>query len=103
MMTDQLIPSTPSNSPQAAHSQQMLLLGLAALLVSFGLTMFLFSAAYVKDIQTLARAPELVWAFICGEPSEFGVTLPLLLTIGTLSVLGGAGALVWRWWRGHRS
>jgi hypothetical protein len=93
-MTDRITPPT-------AHHRSMLPLALAALLISFGLTMFLFSAAYAKDLQTLARAPELVWGFICGRPSEFGPILPLLLTIGTLSLLGSMFALGWRWWRGR--
>lgn len=97
-MTDQIIHTTTRTS---IRPRRTLLLALAAMLVSFGLTMFLFSAAYARDVQLLAKAPEMVWAFICGRPSEYGVTLPLLLTIGTLSLLGSMAALLLRWWQGR--
>ena len=74
-------------------------LALAALLISFGFTMFIFSAAYARDVSILTKAPEVVWAFICGRPAEYGVTLPLLLTLGTMGLLGGTGLFGWHWWR----
>ena len=64
--------------------------------------MFVFSAAYAKDVNTLRKAPEMVWAFICGRPSEYGFTLPLLLTLATMGVLMGAGVFGWGWWRARR-
>lgn len=66
-----------------------------ALLLSFGVTMLLFSAAYARDLQTILRAPELIWAFICGQPDPGGPVLPLMLTFSTLALLGGAGVAIW--------
>ncbi|HLV34841.1 MAG TPA: hypothetical protein VKY59_07005 [Spirillospora sp.] len=96
-MTDQITPSQTRTTDNPQHS--ILWLAAAALLVSFGLTMFLFSAAYIKDVQLLSKAPEMVWAFICGNPGDYGVTLPLLLTIGTLGLFGGIAAGLVGWWR----
>lgn len=98
-MTDQRL---LNRSQPEASNRQFLLVVLAALLVSFGFTMFVFSAAYAKDVNTLAKAPEMVWAFICGRPGEFGFTLPLLLTLGTMGVLIGVGVFGWGRYRARR-
>lgn len=89
-------------APSESGNRQFLLVALAALLVSFGMTLFAFGAAYAKDVATLAKAPEMIWAFICGRPGDFGFTLPLLLTLGTMGVLVGAGLLGWSWWLARR-
>jgi len=68
-------------------------------LVTMGVMLFLFSLALMKDLQTLQRAPELVWAFICGVPSEDGPALPLLLTLSTLSILGAILVTIWHIWK----
>lgn len=66
-----------------------------ALLFSFGVTMLVFSAAYARDVLTLLRAPEMIWAFICGQPDPGGPVLPLMLTLGTLALLVGVVVAVW--------
>ncbi|MAS32938.1 MAG: hypothetical protein CL610_02950 [Anaerolineaceae bacterium] len=99
-MTDQTLSADTHDTKSA--NQSIFWVAAAALLISFGATMFLFSAAYAKDVETLLKAPELVWAFICGQPSEYGVTLPLLLTAGTMAVLGGVVTTGVTWWR-HRN
>jgi hypothetical protein len=73
-----------------------------ALSISFGVTLLLFSVAYTRDLNTLARAPELIWAFICGAPSDSGIVLPLLLTISTLALFLGFGLWGFTWLRARR-
>jgi len=78
-----------------AASASMITLAAAALLASFGVTMLLFSMAYARDVQTILRAPELIWDFICGRPDPGGPALPLMLTLGTLALIGSAAVMVW--------
>lgn len=78
-----------------AASASMITLAAVALLVSFGVTMLLFSMAYARDVQTILRAPELIWDFICGRPDPGGPALPLMLTLGTLALIGSAAVAVW--------
>lgn len=75
---------------------------LCVTLISFGVVMTVFALAYTKDLQTLARAPELIWAFICGQPNEGGATLPLLLTSSAVGLLAGVGIGGWGWWSARR-
>ena len=60
--------------------------------------LFVFSLALMNDIQMLSKAPELVWAFICGAPSEDGPALPLMLTLTTLAFGGGIIVTGWHLW-----
>ncbi|GEM_PF-1615152 len=60
--------------------------------------LFLFSFALMEDLSTLAKAPELVWAFICGAPSQDGPALPLMLTLTTLAFGAGIGLTGWHIW-----
>jgi hypothetical protein len=66
------------------------LLGIS-LSLSFGVTMLFFTALYVKDLQTLAQLPELVWYFICGRPSDDGVVLPMLVLLTTAAFMIAGG------------
>jgi len=68
-----------------------------AVLFTFGIMMFIFSFALSKDLNLLREAPGMVWAFICGAPNPDGPALPLLLTFGTLSLIGGFVAGGWHW------
>ncbi|MBZ0293854.1 MAG: hypothetical protein K8L99_14910 [Anaerolineae bacterium] len=98
-MTDQVTYTNTKQGDKPKTQDHFKIVAAIALLFSFGLTMFLFSAAYAKDIDTLRRAPELVWAFICGQPNPDGITLPLLLTISFMAVLVGGGLSLWTWWK----
>lgn len=68
-------------------------------LFTVAVVLFVMSLALMEDISTLSKAPELVWAFICGAPSETGPALPLMLTLTTLAFLGGIAILVWHIWK----
>lgn len=92
-MSDQILPNqTPSTTSDNAD---LIALTTATLLISFGVAMLAFSVLYVKDVAYLREVPQAVWDFICGRPNQSGITLPLLLTLGTLTIGGGVGVLVW--------
>jgi len=69
------------------------------MLFTLGVMLFIFSLALMKDLATLSKAPELVWAFICGAPSEDGPALPLMLTLTTLAFGAGIGLTGWHIWQ----
>lgn len=63
------------------------------MLIGFGIMMVLISLSYLQDLQKLKQAPEAVWLFVCGVPTEDPATFPLLLASGVLSLVI-AGALL---------
>jgi hypothetical protein len=63
-------------------------------LISFGLTMLLLSAAYLKDLALLTEAPMLLWSALCGRPSADPLTLPVLITMSGTAVLLGLTLLL---------
>ena len=77
----------PTQPSSPYDTDFMLILGMVCLVV-LGLTLALFSVAYIKDLQTLRNVPNLVWNFACGKPIDNDITLPLLLTLSILSFLG---------------
>ena len=68
-------------------------------LFTVGVMLFIFSLAFLEDLETLSKAPELVWAFICGAPSDEGPALPLMLTLTTLALGGGVVFSGWHVWK----
>lgn len=75
----------------APHDNTHLILSVSiALLFAGGVTFLVFAAAYAQDISALLNAPEIIWDFLCGAPNPDGPILPLLLTLGTMGLLGGA-------------
>jgi hypothetical protein len=71
-------------------------------LISFGLTMLVFSAAYTRDLAGLANAPFAVWSALCGQPSDSPLTLSVLVSMSGLALVAGIflfgfGALRRRW------
>lgn len=100
-MTDQTV--TASITPtQESGAMSLKFLIATVSLISFGIMMTIFALAYTKDIQTLARAPEMIWAFICGQPNEGGATLPLLLTASAMALIGGFASGGIGWWSARR-
>jgi hypothetical protein len=92
----ELQPEYGSSAPERSAAPTGIVTLIAiALLLSFGVTMLFFSAAYARDVQTLLRAPEMIWAFICGQPDPGGPVLPLMLTLATVALLGGVVVAVW--------
>lgn len=86
----------PDPGPERASPQGYLwnLIGLTIL--SFGLTLTLFGALYARDIQALARAPELLWYAMCGQPVPDGSTGPILFGLGFAGAMAGALVLLAR-------
>jgi hypothetical protein len=98
-MTDM---TTDSNiiQPDTKREDITVLMGITISL-SFGATMLIFSLLYVKDLQTLAQLPEMVWLFICGKPGENGVILPALVLMTTIAFI--VAATLWGWERIRRA
>jgi hypothetical protein len=88
-MSNNLI-STPEKQP----FKQSLLLVAGAALFSFGLTMLLMSGAYLQDLSLLQRVPEAVWLFVCGVPTDNEMVLPLMIGLGSITLLVGVGLAV---------
>ena len=71
----------------------------AASIISFGLIFWVFAIAYSGDVASVVQAPQQIWQFVCGIPPKNSMTVPLLLSIGTIAILSGSGAL---WWQRRR-
>jgi len=71
----------------------------AAGIIGFGVIFWVFAFAYSGDITNIAQAPQQIWQFVCGIPPKNSMTVPLLLSIGTIAMLSGSGAL---WWQSRR-
>jgi hypothetical protein len=84
---------------EARTERKSLLPVAAAALLSFGVTLMLMSAAYIRDLEYLRQVPGMVWSFLCGVPTENGVALPAMLSSGTVALLIGGGIIGWYWWR----
>lgn len=69
---------------------------------SFGLTMFVLSIAYAKDLATLASVPLAIWSALCGQPSDNPLTLPILVSLSALSVVIGIALVLVNVWRTRR-
>ena len=71
----------------------------AAGIIGFGVIFWVFAISYSGDITNIAQAPQQIWQFVCGIPPQNSMTVPLLLSIGTIAMLSGSGAL---WWQSRR-
>ncbi|MEM6528069.1 MAG: hypothetical protein AAF653_07220, partial [Chloroflexota bacterium] len=64
---------------------------ISVMLLAMAATLGIFSAAYIRDLETLRTVPDAIWDAICGRPDPDSLTLPLLLTFATMCLLGGVG------------
>jgi hypothetical protein len=80
--------------PQDVFITQMVII----FLIATGITLLLFSVAYIRDLQTLRNVPDAIWDALCGRPTDDGITLPLLLTSSTLMFITAGGLAVWQRW-----
>jgi hypothetical protein len=78
--------------PQDVFVTQMVIV----FLIATGVTLFLFSVAYIRDLDTLRNVPDAIWDALCGRPTDDGITLPLLLTTSTLMFVAAGGLAVWQ-------
>jgi hypothetical protein len=67
----------------------------AGTLIGFGSIFILMALAYFHDLAAIAATPSLVWQFVCGIPVEDGLTGPLMMTFGAITVVAGIGAWFW--------
>lgn len=96
MMADQSYhPNLPAQPPR----KPLALPAAAAALVGFGATMLLMALFYTRDLALLAETPGAIWSFICGVPTDNPMVLPLLVALGALALLAGAGLAVLLWLR----
>jgi hypothetical protein len=82
------------SSPQLDTTALKVQIG-SVMLLSMGVMMLAFGAAYIKDLETLRSVPGAIWSAVCGKPSENGIAVPLLLTIGVLFLLSAGGLQAW--------
>ncbi len=68
----------------------------AAGIIGFGIMFWIIAIAYSGDIASIAQTPQQIWQFVCGIPPKNSMTVPLLLSIGTIAMLSGSGALWWQ-------
>jgi len=98
-MTEQSLQTRPQLSDLEPAFKRIVII---AVMFTFAVMMLFFSFALAKDVNLLRNAPGMVWAFICGAPNPDGPALPLMLTITTLSFLGGMGATGWHLWMNRK-
>lgn len=97
-----MIEQRPEGQPQA-YSPEIFNIQLAIFfLLSTGITLIVFGAAYIKDLQTLKAVPNALWDAICGKPNPDGITLPLLLAVGTTALLLALGLSIWQQFQQRR-
>jgi hypothetical protein len=75
---------------------------LAGALFGFGLTLLIIAGAYVRDLAILQNAPQAVWQFVCGIPTDDAMAFPLLIGFGFIAILSGGGLLLVQWLRRAR-
>ena len=63
----------------------------ATMMGSMGMTLLMFAGAYMRDLETLASTPNVIWDAICGRPTPDGIVLPVLFATGVLLTLGAVG------------
>jgi hypothetical protein len=74
------------------------LLAAMLFLLTIALVLGMFSLMYLEDIATLRNAPDTIWSWVCGRPTENGVTLPLMMTGSIVAVIASAALGIGRWW-----
>lgn len=87
----------PTENPSAVDAGFVYTL-IIVMLVVFGAFTLLSSLFYIKDITTLRNVPNLVWDFICGQPIDSEITLPLLLTISMVMFMASGIVYAWKRW-----
>jgi protein SCO1/2 len=86
--------ATNVSPSQAAAKRALVRLIAASVLAGFGAVMTFLGAAYLQDVRLLAEAPAAFWEFLCGQPLADGMTAPLLLIAGALSLLSASLLLI---------
>lgn len=89
-------PSTGETNPSVYTDADYLYTLGTIFLATTGFTLLVFSLAYAKDLETLRTVPNAIWSAICGVPTENGITLPLLMTMSTLSFMGVGVIQLWK-------
>ncbi len=75
---------------------------ISILLLSMAVTLAIFSAAYIQDLNTLRTVPGAIWDALCGRPDPDSLTLPMLLTGATLCFIASGAVYAWKQIRQRR-
>lgn len=82
------------NTKQTNPSSSLILLVVNSMVLSFGLTLFIFTSLYQQDLAAIQRLPEAIWLFVCGVPTEDPIALPLLQVISAVATLGSIAVFI---------
>jgi hypothetical protein len=81
-------------SKQPTPAASIILLVINTTILSFGLTLLIFTSLYQQDLSALQRLPEAIWLFVCGVPTEDPIALPLLQVISAVATVGSIAAFL---------
>lgn len=76
------------NTKQTTSASSIIGLVINTTILSFGLTLLIFTSLYQQDLSALQRLPEAIWLFVCGVPTEDPIALPLLQVISAIATIG---------------
>jgi hypothetical protein len=94
----------PQEHPPESPYDTVFLLTLGTVFAAvIGVSMLVFSLTYVQDMAALAAVPDQIWNWLCGQPIESSITLPLLLTLSIVSFLTSGVLFGVRWWLQRRA
>lgn len=82
------------NTKQTTSASSIIGLVINTTILSFGLTLLIFTSLYQQDLSALQRLPEAIWLFVCGVPTEDPIALPLLQVISALATVGSLATFV---------
>ncbi|MCL5997608.1 MAG: hypothetical protein M1546_16365 [Chloroflexi bacterium] len=86
---------TPPQPSHESRPSNFALKTIAIALISFGLTMFVLSAAYARDLIALASAPFDIWSALCGQPTDNPLAQSILVSLSLVSLLAGIGLFIY--------
>lgn len=85
-----------TSSPETLDTHDYGLMLTSVVLLTVGVTLLLFSIAYIRDLQTLANVPNAIWDAICGRPDPESLKLPILMSGAVLAFVASGGVHMWR-------
>ncbi len=93
------VSQTTSQRTMALRRKPTITTAIAGVFFGFGVTLLIIAGAYVRDLAILQNAPQAVWQFVCGVPTDDAMAFPLLVGFGFIAILSGGGLLLVQWLR----